>query len=81
MAKEYAVKKYDKVPPKPQNISRYPFKNMEVGDSFVVPFNEVASVASLRVSACVTGKRLQFKFRVFIDKELDPNAYRVIRIK
>jgi hypothetical protein len=58
--------------------SRYPFGEMEVGDSFYVPAADVSSKASLKSSASVAQKRFGGKvFRVADEK----GGYRVFRLK
>lgn len=45
-----------------EKSTKYPFKSMEVGDSFLVP--DFTSIVSLRSQASVTGRTLGKKFSV-----------------
>lgn len=81
MANEYKIEKYNVSSLKPRNMSRYPFKRMDVGDSFIVPVDEVASVGSLRASSSAAGRKLNFKFRVVVEKGEKTTTFRVIRVR
>lgn len=75
--------KVDKKVPMPlfrtiAKYSRYPYAEMEIGDSFYVPENDVASKNSLKTTSYAACKKNQGKlFRVADDKD----GYRVFRVK
>ena len=63
---------------KRSSIEAFPFQQLEVGQSFLVPFNTVAE-STIRNNASKVGKKLSRKFSVV--KHEDPhNVFEVARI-
>lgn len=51
--------------------AKYPFKSLQIGESFVIPLDEIklGDLSSLRSSASINNKRLGRKFKVIIHDE------------
>lgn len=60
----YAIEKNVPAPPAAQSTRRYPFPDMEVGDSFFVQTESARTNPRLRSCAALYGKRHGKKFRV-----------------
>ena len=61
----YEIEKDIPLPPRKSRVSAYPFAEMNVGDSFVVPPTENApALTTLRNAAAQAKKKLGFKFVV-----------------
>lgn len=75
--------KIDKTRPIPDGSvsNRYPFPEMEIGDSFFVPHNQIQTNNQVRASASLQGKNLGFKFRTRTVTEDGIVGIRVWRIK
>lgn len=61
-----------------QRARKYPFDNLEIGQSFTVSINEISS-NTIRIAASLAGKRLKRKFKVRVDHDL--NLYEIARIE
>jgi len=74
--------KIDKKLPMPtfrtRTASRYPFADMEVGDSFLVPAMDVASSKSLRQTTYAANRKHKDKMFKMADAD---GGFRVFRVK
>ena len=79
MAIQYKIDKKLPMPTfKSRASSRYPFSEMEVGDSFHVPLMDVASGKSLRQTSYAANRKHKGKVFRVADAE---GGYRVFRVK
>ena len=69
--------------PKPSRLSNsFPWDDMEVGDSFFVPVNDVASLGSIRQTVYFSNRKRNPKaFRVVFDDANYDVGYRIFRTK
>ena len=69
--------------PKPSQLSAmFPWDDMEVGDSFFVPVEDVSSNNSIRQTVYASNRRRKPKFfRVVWDEDCITEGYRVFRVK
>ena len=68
--------------PEPRIRNVYPYKVMEVGDSFFVPVEDVSSSNSIRQTIYASNRRRKPKFfRVVWDEDGVTEGYRVFRVK
>ena len=69
--------------PKPSHLSAmFPWDDMEVGDSFFVPVEDVSSNNSIRQTVYASNRRRKPKFfRVVWDEDGITEGYRVFRVK
>ena len=69
--------------PKPSQLSAmFPWDDMEVGDSFFVPVEDVSSSNSIRQTIYASNRRRKPKFfRVVWDEDGVTEGYRVFRVK
>lgn len=62
----------------PEGRNSYPFRDMEVGDSFLVPFEHVKNQNSLRSAASHFARRTRLaRFTITIEEK----GYRVFRVE
>lgn len=60
----YKIKKGGTPPIPRSGKTKYPFKEMEVGEWILVPFSSQADASVVRAAASAAGKRLSRTFRV-----------------
>lgn len=77
--------KIDKNVPVPAELrgrkAKYPFKEMEVGDSFFIPKTETARTTLYNASATPRLVKLGFKFTMQTKTENGVEGFRVWRVK
>jgi len=79
---KYKINKNVPMPKPSQLSSMFPWDDMEVGDSFFVPHNDVQSSSSIRQTVYASNRRRKPKFyRVVWDDEGVELGYRVFRVK
>lgn len=76
---QYKVEKKVPMPQfKDRGVSRYPFDQMDVGDSFFVPTVDVASMKSLRQTTYNTNRK---KAPRAFKMSIEANGFRIFRVK
>ena len=79
---KYAISKNVKMPRPSRLSSSFPWDEMDVGDSFFVPQEDVASLISIRQTVYASNRaRAPKAFRVVFSDSLITNGYRVFRTK
>lgn len=79
---EYKIDKKVKMPRPSRLSSSFPWDEMDVGDSFFVPYDDVSSFSSIRQTVYASNRaRAPKAFRVVFSDSLIINGYRVFRTK